>query len=105
MPRATAASQARRASSLPAGNLLLHSPDQGLQPHCSQITVAVMADGDLAGVGLLVAQDKHVGGLRQLGVADLLAHRLGAIVDPSTQAGVAQTVEDLAGSIVVPVSD
>src|ERR687895_1277393 len=58
--------------------------------HRAEIAILVGANGGRAALLLAVADDEHERRLGELRVADLLADRLGAIVDPRSQAGAAE---------------
>ena len=63
------------------------------------------ADGDRARLLLSVAEHQHVGELGRLGVVDLLAHRLGALVHLHAYARLAQLRLDLGRIRQVAVRD
>ena len=55
------------------------------------------AGGNLAGLGLLVAQNQHIGHLFQLRIADLLADLLGSFIQLNTDTDGLQLALDLLG--------
>src|SRR4051812_31886988 len=62
--------------------------------HRAQIALAMPAHAELAAFGLALADDQHVRDLLQFRVADLLADRLGPLVDFYTQSFAAQPLCD-----------
>src|SRR5712692_4253907 len=73
--------------------------------HRAEIAFAPAAHGDGSGPGLAIAGDQHEGDLLELGVADLGADLLAAIVELGAQAGRPQIVAHGASVVAGAIGD
>lgn len=86
-------------------DLLEHLRNKLVNAHLNGL-VGAIADGDVAGLDLLLAQDEHVGhAVDAAGLANLVADLLVAIVADHANAGLLQLGADLVGVVAALLRD
>ena len=86
-------------------DLLGHLGNKLVNAHLNGL-VGAIADGDIAGLDLLLAQDEHVGhAVDAAGLADLVADLLVAVVADHANAGLLQLGAHLVGVVAALLRD